>query len=212
MFQPPIFRENRVDQIHNLMRSSPFASLSTYQSGRLETDHIPMMIHEDLSEKGILRGHIARGNPICRLEENSHQALVVFQGPQTYISPGWYPSKEEHGKAVPTWNYVVAHARGQLKLVKDNDWLLEHLASLSHQHEAQREKPWTLSDAPDEFITRQLKGIVGLEIEIEELDAVWKASQNKDARDKAGIVTGLRGEGTANAEAFAQSIQANMSD
>lgn len=206
MFQPPIFREDRIEVMHGMMRQHSFVTLVTSQHGGIVADHIPMTIHEDLSANGTLRGHIARGNPLCRDTDAVLDALIIFQGPHSYVSPGWYPSKKEHGKAVPTWNYVVVQARGKLRLTRDADWLLDHLADLSGRHESGREKPWLLSDAPDNYIARQLKGIVGLQMEIDSLHGIWKVSQNKDQNDRAGVREGLLNEPSANAVAIAACV------
>lgn len=208
MFQPAHFREERTEVMHALMRAEPLATLATVRAGSLLADHVPMTIHEDTGTLGTLRGHIAKANPLCRDDTASCEAIVIFQGPQTYITPSWYASKAEHGKAVPTWNYVVAHARGRLNFTSDEAWLLAHLTELTQRHERLRPEPWTVSDAPPDYIGRQLKGIVGIELEIQTLQGQWKVSQNKDDRDRAGIISGLRQEGRAEAEAVANLVKA----
>jgi len=128
---------------------------------------------------------------------------VVFQGPQAYISPSWYASKLEHGKVVPTWNYAVVHARGSLTLIDDGEWLMNHLEALTDRHESHRKVPWEVKDAPADYIARQIKGIVGIEMTIESLDGTWKLSQNKHSKDRSGVIAGLQGD-----EASADAAQA----
>lgn len=194
MFQPPVFREDDIEVMHAMIRENPFASLLSLQNGEMVCDHIPMMIHAEESDQGTLRGHIARANPMRRLVDHDARALVVFTGLHAYVTPSWYPSKDMHDKVVPTWNYISVHARGKIDLIHDEAWILSHLNALTDLHEEGREKPWTVSDAPSEFIHRQLRGITGIEIKIESLQGTWKVSQNKDTADNAGVAEGLRCE------------------
>jgi transcriptional regulator len=181
--------------MHDLMRSHPFATLVSSAVGHLSADHVPLVLHADDQQKAVLQGHVAAANPLFRETEGPIEVMAIFQGPQSYITPSWYASKKEHGKVVPTWNYVVVHARGTLRFIREADWLLTHLNDLTNQHESHRETPWAVSDAPDDFVARQLKGLVGFEIEVVDLAGTWKVSQNKTAADNKGVQTGLRGEG-----------------
>lgn len=194
MFQPPIFREERADVMHALMRAHPFATIVSAATGALTADHVPLVLHEE-GEGVILRGHVAAGNPLFRQTDGAIETLAIFQGPQSYVTPSWYASKREHGKVVPTWNYVVVHARGTLRFVRETDWLLQHLRELTAQHESHRPEPWEVADASAEFVARQLKGLVGFEIAIGDLAGTWKVSQNKNAADSKGVEDGLRDEG-----------------
>ncbi len=194
MFQPPIFREERTDVMQALMREHPFATVVSSATGTLTADHVPLVLHGDQGERGLLRGHVAAGNPLFRETDEAFEVLTIFHGPQSYVTPSWYASKREHGKVVPTWNYVVVHARGTLRFVRESDWLLAHLHDLTTQHESHRSAAWAVSDAPHDFVARQLKGVVGFEIEIADLAGTWKVSQNKNAADREGVETGLRGE------------------
>ncbi len=191
MFQPPIFREERIDIMQKLMNDHPFATLVSSIAGDLSADHIPLILHPELSKNGTIRGHIAVANPLWLNAEGEIQVLAIFQGPQAYISPSWYPSKKQHEKVVPTWNYVVVHAHGTLRFIRDRDWILEHLGVLTKHNENHRPSPWAVSDAPDEFVARQLKGIVGIEIEVKTLTGKWKVSQNKNKKDREGVEQGL---------------------
>ncbi|MEM8836811.1 MAG: FMN-binding negative transcriptional regulator [Pseudomonadota bacterium] len=194
MYQPPIFREDRKDVMHALMRAHPFATIVSSVTGELTADHVPLVLQEEVGEYGVLQGHFAAGNPLFREANGPIEVLTIFQGPQTYISPSYYASKEEHGKVVPTWNYVVVHARGTLQFVRETDWLLDHLNALTGAQEGHRPAPWQVSDAPSDYIARQLRGLVGFEIVIDDLAGTWKVSQNKSTADRAGVEAGLRSE------------------
>lgn len=195
MFQPPVFREERTGVMHALMRAHPFATVVSSARGQLNADHVPLVLHaEDPEALGTLRGHFAAANPLVRDGGPEDEVLAVFQGPQRYISPGWYPSKHEHGKAVPTWNYAVVHARGTLQLIRDEDWLLSHLEALTNTHETGRAQPWRVHDAPKDYIAKQMRALAGFEIRITALEGKWKVSQNKSEADRQGVAEGLAAE------------------
>lgn len=206
MYQPSLFREERLAVMHDLMRAHPLATLVTADGDGLTANHIPLMLHADLSERGTLRGHVARANELSRGAQADREALAIFQGPQHYVTPAWYPSKTAHGKVVPTWNYAVVHAHGRMRLIQDADWLGEHVQELTATHEAARAGAWAVTDAPDAFIARQLRAIVGFEMEISRLEGKWKMSQNRSPEDRAGVIDGLRGEGSAAARRVADLI------
>lgn len=208
MFQPSIFSETRTEVMHEVIQSHPFATLVTSATGLLTADHMPLVLTCCERGFGQLQGHLAAANPLFRNAEGAIPALVVFQGPQTYVSPSWYPSKREHQKVVPTWNYVVVHARGLLRFTQDTAWLRAHLDMLSSQHERHRPEPWKLADAPDPFVARQLRAIAGFEIEIEELVGTWKVSQNRPPADRGGVIQGLRHEGTTDGHAVSELVAA----
>jgi len=199
MFQPAIFQEDRLDIMQDLMRVHSFATLVSSATGELSADHVPLVLHDEESEMGVLRGHVAIGNPLFKQTDGAIDVLTIFQGPQTYITPSWYASKQEHGKVVPTWNYVVVHVRGTLTFQRDEAWLMRHLHDLTQQHESHRPDPWAVSDAPDDFVKRQLRGLIGFEIEIKNMDGTWKVSQNKNDADKAGVTSGLSKEPSSQA-------------
>lgn len=206
MYQPAMFHEDRVDVMQALMRAHPFATLVSTLGGAAQADHLPLVVHEELSEFGVIRGHIAKGNPLWRKRDGVTDVLAIFQGPQAYVSPSWYPSKKEHGKVVPTWNYAVVHARGVLAFNDDPRWLMDHLGELTSRNEGGRPAPWAVSDAPADYMARQLKGVVGIEIEVASLDGKWKVSQNKDALDRAGVAAGLLGEPRPDAAAVSELV------
>jgi transcriptional regulator len=190
MYIPRANQEERIPVLHKLMEEQPFASLITMGSSGLFASHIPMVLEQN-GAKGQLRGHISRANTQWRDYSPSVEALAIFSGPQHYITPNWYPEKEETGKVVPTWNYVVVHAYGHLKVIEDAEWLMTHLASLTNIHEAESPVPWKIGDAPPAYIASIAKGIVGLEMTIERLEGKWKVSQNRSEQDRNGVAKGL---------------------
>jgi transcriptional regulator len=191
MYIPQAFEERSVPVMHALMESHPFAAVVTAGITGLIATHIPLVLDSDGSELGVLRGHVARANSHWRETQAYAEALVIFSGPEHYISPSWYAAKQEDGRVVPTWNYAVVHAYGPLTVHQDPAWLLRHLNSLVNQHEAVFEKPWKVSDAPPDYVAAQLKAIVGIEIPIRRLEGKWKASQNRSERDRNGVADGL---------------------
>ena len=196
MYIPRANKEERVSVLHKLMADQPFASLITMGSSGLFASHIPMVL-ERSGAMGQLRGHISRANTQWRDYSPSVEALAIFSGPQHYITPNWYAEKQETGKVVPTWNYVVVHAYGYLKIIEDGEWLLPHLASLTNIHEAGSTVPWKVGDAPADYIASLVKGIVGLEMTIERLEGKWKVSQNRSEQDRNGVAKGLAELNTA---------------
>lgn len=195
MYQPPHFREDRLAVQHALIRAQSLGLLITAGPGGLQANHVPFLIDAGRSERGTLRVHLARANPQLHELAAVAECLVVFQGPQQYISPSLYPTKQEHGKVVPTWNYITVHAWGRPQVNDDAAWLRQQVEDLTVQNEGSRPAPWQVSDAPEPFVAAQLKGIVGIEIPIARIEGKWKVSQNRPAIDQAGVVAGLRGNG-----------------
>ena len=192
MYQPPHFREDDLSVQHALIRSHPLGLLVTFGSGGIEANPIPFALDAQASALGTLKAHLSRANAQWRTFDPDQEALVVFQGPETYITPSWYAAKREHGKVVPTWNYAIVQARGRLTVRDDPDWLRQQIAALTDMQEAPRPEPWTVSDAPEPFVAAQLKGIVGVEIEITRIEGKWKVSQNRAEADRLGVSAGLR--------------------
>jgi transcriptional regulator len=190
MYIPRANKEDRLPVLHKLMEEQPFVSLITMGSTGLFASHIPIVLEQN-GAMGRLKCHLSRANTQWREYTPSIQALAIFSGPQHYITPAWYPEKQETGKVVPTWNYVVVHAYGHLKVIEDRDWLMAHLATLVGIHEAESTAPWKISDAPADYIASQIKGIVGLEMEIERVEGKWKVSQNRPPQDRLGVAHGL---------------------
>ena len=185
-----------VGEVHALMRARPFAILLTHGADGLMATHLPTVLKVDPEVPlGRIECHLARPNPQWRNFAPDTDALMIFQGPDAYVRPGWYPSKAEHAKVVPTWNYAVVHAYGRLEVVEDQAWLLAHVTELTQQQEAPFTKPWSTADAPDCFLAAMARGIVGLRFTIARLEGKAKMSQNREPRDRAGVVRGLAERG-----------------
>jgi transcriptional regulator len=196
MYLPAHFREARLPVLHDLIRAHPLATLVTLDASGLVANHLPMEIDAAAGELGTLRGHVARANPVWKSPHADVEALVVFQGADAYITPSFYATKAATGKVVPTWNYATVHVHGPLRVIEDVDWLRGLVERLTDRHEADRtrgagEPPWKVSDAPGPYIDTMLKAIVGLELPIARIEGKWKASQNRPAEDRAGVVAGL---------------------
>jgi transcriptional regulator len=196
MYQPDHFRVDDLAQMRTQMSAAPFVTLVSGGSLGLYATHLPTVLkHEGLY--GIIECHLARANPHWKDLAEGNEALMIFQGPEGYITPNWYPSKADHQKVVPTWNYAVVHAYGRPEVMQDKDWLRRHVAELTAQQERNGSRPWALSDAPEEFIEVMLRGIVGFRFAITRLEGKSKMSQNREMKDREGVVKGLcqRGRG-----------------
>ena len=185
MYIPDAFREARPDVLQDAMRRIGFATLVTQG---LEANHLPMLL-----DGNVLRGHVARANTVWKAGEG--EALAVFLGPHAYVSPNWYSSKAQTGKAVPTWNYITIHAKGRIRWIQDADWLRAHVTQLSQAHEGPLPEPWTIGEAPESYIAAMLKGIVGFELEVTQLDGKYKLTQNRDEADRAAVRDAYAREG-----------------
>ena len=207
MYLPKSFEPPDVNTLQHFIRAHPFGALVTMTSSGLDANHIPFVFDQEPSPYGTLRGHVARANPIWRECQASPDALVMFQGPDSFISPSWYPTKQETGAVVPTWNYIVVHAHGTVRVVEDAAWLRAHVEALTDRLEASREAPWAVSDAPADYIQKMVGAIVGIEMPIARLTGKWKLSQNRSERDRAGVVNGLQSEGSDSASTMAALVK-----
>ena len=185
MYTPSYFRETRVDALHGLMREYPFATVVTRGAAGLTANHLAFELVD-----GVLHGHVARGNELARMD--GAEVLLVFRGPDGYVSPNWYPTKHETGREVPTWNYAVVHVHGRLRVIEDAAWLRRLLETLTDHHEAAQPQPWQVSDAPADHIEKSLRAIVGIAIAIERIEGKFKLSQNHPDGNRAGVIDGLR--------------------
>ncbi|MBA4490489.1 FMN-binding negative transcriptional regulator [Paracoccus sp. S1E-3] len=187
MYCPTAFAESRPEVLAALIRAHPLGLLITVGTDGTVANPLPLQLTED----GRLRAHLARANPQIRDLETGAPVLVVFQGEQSYISPEWYPTKQDSGKVVPTWNYLMVQARGTPRLIADAGWLRGQVDDLTRQMENDRHAPWQVSDAPETYINAQLRGIIGMEIAITDLRGKWKAGQNKAPADRSGMAAAL---------------------
>ena len=191
MYLPSAFRQDDLAELHAQLQASPLALLTSAGAAGVQASHLPLLLEPGEGEFGTLYGHFARANPHWRDLQDDAEALAVFSGPDAYISPGWYPAKAEHGKVVPTWNYIAVHARGPVELIEEPERLLQIVSRLSDQHESGRERPWAVSDAPREYLDAMLRAIVGFALPIRRLEGKWKLGQNRSAADQAGVRDGL---------------------
>ena len=201
MYLPSHFAEKRPEVLQALMRAHPLATIVAMTADGLVANHIPLMYFPEPGTGasaaagapllGRLQGHVARANPLWRETDTSVEVLAIFQGPQAYISPAWYPGKREHGKVVPTWNYAVVHARGTLRIIDDPAWVHGLVTRLTQEHEAPRPEPWAVTDAPADYIAKTLQAIVGIELQVTRLLGKWKTSGNQPAANRQGAAQAL---------------------
>ena len=207
MYLPRTFEETDSAKLNDFIARHPLATLVRMNENGLCADHIPMLIEAEAAGV-VLRGHVARANPLwCDLGAGA-QALAIFQDAGGYITPSWYASKRETGKVVPTWNYIAVHAYGTARAVDDAQWLREFLTRLTAAHESHRQPPWLLTDAPEDYIATQLKAIVGIELRVTRIEGKWKMSQNRLPHDIDGVIAGLRSTGDTQAAAMAAEVEA----
>ncbi len=190
MHIPKKFRQDEIEELVALMQRYPFATLVMQSDQGVEAIHLPMMLKQE-DERFVLKGHIAKVNAVWKRVQNGSDALAIFNGPNCYISPSHYPTKAEHGKAVPTWNYVVVHSRGLVSFIHEPDWVYAHLDELTDEHELESADPWSITDAPQEYIRKMLHAIVGIEIEVGSIIGQWKLSQNQPEINQQGVIQGL---------------------
>lgn len=191
MYVPPVFREDDPSMLRQIMREARLSTLVTATSEGLIATPLPLILDEsEKGEYGVLYGHLAKANPQWKLPATG-EALVIFPGPDAYVTPSWYAAKREHGKVVPTWNYVAVHAYGPVEFFNDEDRLLEVVTRLTNLYEHPRTEPWAVTDAPEPFIKSQLKGIVGLRLPITRIEGKRKMSQNRSADDRDSVAEGL---------------------
>lgn len=201
MYQPLHFKEDRREVQHELIRAHPLGLLVSHGAQGLLADHVPFVV-DDNGGNGRLRCHVARANPHWQQLDAVTECLIVFQGPQAYVTPSWYPTKHETGKVVPTWNYVTVHCWGTPRVVQDAGWIRAQIEAMTNQRETERSSPWAVGDAPDSFIAAQIRSIVGIEIDISRIEGKWKVSQNRTERDRVGVRDGMQAEGQAEMAAF----------
>ncbi|WP_394789172.1 FMN-binding negative transcriptional regulator [Rhodoferax sp.] len=201
-YLPKHFEETDPAILHALVQANPLATWVVPQQGELLVNHIPLLLDADRGEHGTLIGHVARANPVWQALADA-ASVAIFQGPQAYVSPSWYPSKQVHGKVVPTWNYAVVHAHGVARCFDDRERLRALVTRLTAVHESPRAQPWQVADAPADYLDSMLSAIVGIEIPVQRWVGKWKVSQNRAKDDRLGVAQGLEELGTAQADAMA---------
>ncbi|MGC2462001.1 MAG: FMN-binding negative transcriptional regulator [Steroidobacteraceae bacterium] len=195
MYVPEHFRETRIEVLRAFVERHSFGTLVAVTPEGITANHIPMQLLSGPDGPGLLRGHIARANPLWRLLQPGASVLAIFIGPDHYVSPSWYPSKHEHGEAVPTWNYATVHVKGHIRFIDDLGWLRTLVESLTDEHERQSVNRWRITDAPADYIAGMLRAIVGFEIPVSAIEGKFKGSQNRSAADRAGVAEALRAAG-----------------
>jgi transcriptional regulator len=210
VYIPQHFDEPSVAVMHELIRAQPLATLVTLSPQGLNANHIPLHLANEAPPYGVLRGHVARANPMWLDLQANIEVLTIFHGADAYISPAWYATKNKHGKVVPTWNYAVVHAYGTLRVIDDVTWIRAQLEALTGHQEHQSHSPWAVSDAPQEFIEKLIQSIVGIEIVISRLMGKWKVSQNQPASNQIGVIDGLNQYESQNATEMAAMIKHKM--
>lgn len=210
MYLPEIFEEKDPQKLYQLIQDYPFATLISHSSEGLDANHLPFkLIQDEQNQTATLVAHIARNNPLHMQIPNGTEVLLIFHGEQGYISPNWYPSKQQHHQHVPTWNYQVVHVKGKIQFLSDEKALRGILAKLTRTHEANQPVPWKMSDAPAEYIAQQLQGIVGIKIQITRITGKFKLSQNRQKVDALGVVDGLEKYGNPT---LAKAVQRYIED
>ncbi|TWB56164.1 FMN-binding negative transcriptional regulator [Nitrospirillum viridazoti] len=203
MYRPTHFKEDRLPVLHQAMTAIGLANLVTVGAdGIPQASPLPLLLRADEGPYGTLYGHVAKANPQWRETPAGSPALAIFMGPDAYITPSWYATKAETGKVVPTWNYATIHARGPINFFEDADALLDLVHGLTDRHEGGRTAPWTVADAPADFIQAQLRGIVGFRLMLTSIEGKWKMSQNRPAADRDGTANGLARDGAASVAAL----------
>ena len=192
MYLPASFREDQLDAQIALVRANPLGMLISQGEQGLVADPLPFLIDADEQGNVLLRAHLSLANSHWRLLQAASECLVIFQGRDGYISPGWYETKRRSGKVVPTWNYSVVQLRGTPRITEDARWLRQQLEGLTALQEGRQPEPWRMEDAPAHYIAAQIQGIVGIEIAVTERLGKWKMSQNRSAEDADGVIAGLR--------------------
>lgn len=211
-YLPSHFKETNPAALYALVHDYPLATWVVPSQGELLVNHIPFLLDETRGEHGTLVGHVARANPVWQaLQAGPVSGVAVFSGPQAYISPNWYPSKQAHGKEVPTYNYVAVHAHGVAQVVHDAQQLLDIVTRLTQRHEASQAVPWSVSDAPADYIGKMLGAIVGIEIPVQRWVGKWKTSQNKPVPEQRGVVAGLSAHGGESEARMARLIAQKIS-
>ncbi|TAL85894.1 MAG: FMN-binding negative transcriptional regulator [Candidimonas sp.] len=212
MYLPPVFREDQIGLLHDLIRTHPLATLVTAGPGGLMANLIPFLFYPEEGEHGTLRAHLSRGNAQWKELAKAAECMVVFQGANSYITPSWYQTKKETGKVVPTWNFVTVHAWGAPRMKEDSAWLSSHLHDLTYSQEHARVPPWKIEDAPADFIATQMKAIIGLEVSVGRIEGKWKVSQNRPQADRLGVVEGLRSQERESGRIMADLVAQRIKD
>mgnify|MGYP002713029459 CR=1 FL=1 len=207
MYNPKHFKIVDEQSIYEFIHQHPLGTVISLRAGEMEAEHIPLLLNKSSTSKRILQGHIAKANALWKECNAGAQVLAIFQGVDAYISPNWYPSKQQHGKVVPTWNYSAVHVKGKIQFIHDASWKLQFLKQITNVHETMQASPWSVDDAPADYLQKLLNAIVGVEIEITETVGKAKLSQNKSEMDFYGAVAGLKQMASPQADVLAAQME-----
>ena len=207
MYRPNYHALNDLGQMHTHIDQYPLGGWVCQTDDGLVANHIPFVLDRTYGENGRLIGHVSRANPVWQQLLAGTPSVVMFMGPQAYITPSWYPGKKEHGKVVPTWNYVTVHVHGTGRVVEDGEWILSMLHQLTDAQESSRPTPWSVKDAPTDYVEKLLRAIVGIEIRIDRLEGRLKVSQDEALADRHGTVDGLMAEQDSQSNAMAELVR-----
>ncbi len=210
MYLPRYHRLDDLEEARSFITAQPLATWACVIDGEPVVNHIPFHFDPDRGPQGCLIGHVSRANPVWRALTPACRSVLVFHGPQAYVTPSWYPGKTAHGEVVPTWDYAVVHAHGVARAIEDPAWLRAMLDRLTDDQESPRSKPWQVADAPAAYIESMLRAIVGIEVPIDRLEAKLKASQDEAPADRAGTVSGLRARGKGHDQALADLVEQQL--
>jgi len=209
MHIPSKFKQKNDSQLKNIIKEYSFATLVTYSQSGIDATHLPVILR-DIEGKDVIQAHIAKANKLWQSVKSGSKVLLIFNGPNCYISPNYYPTKKDSGKAVPTWNYVAVHVKGNISFIHDEQWLRNMIDNLTNMHESNQEIPWSISDAPDSYIKKMLSAIVGIEISIDSIDGQWKLSQNQPDINKLGVVQALKNSSDTDALKISELVKGLM--
>ena len=208
MYIPRSYAESDLGVLFDFVEAHPFGALVTASGDGLFATHLPFVVHRTRGAHGTIEAHVARANPHHERTIIGGEALLIVSGPDAYVTPSWYATKTEHGKVVPTWNYVAVHVYGALRFIDDDAFLERHLTELVDRHERGRPEPWAITDAPPAFVSQSRRAIVGVELTITRVEGKWKMSQNRSAADVDGVVRGLGASDDARERAVAATVDA----
>lgn len=206
MYIPKQFQQTEVSELYSVINEYPLAAVIYTDADGLQANHFPLIHSLSDTGYGTLSAHVPRINPVSKIGSEALDVLVIFQGPQCYISPSWYPSKQVTEKVVPTWNYLVVHAKGKMRIIDDQNWVSAHLQMFTDKMEAKFENPWRVSDAPVDFTAKLMMHLVGVEVTIDSLEGKWKVSQNRSADDQKGVSDALQSLGDSVSLAMSKAI------
>jgi transcriptional regulator len=212
MYTPAYHAFNDIEKMRAHIAAHSLGAWVCHAHGQLIANHIPFVLDAKHGSHGRLLAHVSRANSVWRELIGGAPSVVMFMGPSAYITPSWYPGKRQHGKVVPTWNYVTVHAHGMARAMEDTCWILDVLNRLTDTQESQRTEPWKVSDAPSAYIDKMLRAVVGIEITIDRVEGRLKVSQDEDEQDRRGTVEALQHSTDASTQVLASLVLGELEE